>query len=485
MAEKDKIKDSKENELGITVKKDENPSEWYSQVITKAKLADYSPIKGCMIIRANGYSIWEKIQEYFNERISKIGVSNYYFPMFIPESFFSREAEHAKGFSPEVAWIETKDNEERLAIRPTSETIICDSFSKWLRSYRDLPIRTNQWANIVRWEVKQTNPLLRSREFLWQEGHCIYETQNEAEKETFMMLEEYKKLSEEFLAMPVIYGKKTDSEKFAGAVYTTTIEGFMPDGKALQAGTSHYLGQGFMKVFNVKFKGRDEKEHAPHYISWGFSTRLIGGVIMTHGDDKGMVVPPRLAKNKVVIIPILFKGKEQIVLSKAKEISESLLKFNAIIDDRTDVSAGYKFSEWELCGIPLRVEIGPRDIESKKAVIVRRDNAEKKIVDITELESEIESTLDLIQKEMFQKAKTRLESSITVCDNLESIKQAIENKKLVKISWCGERICEEYIYEISGASSRCIPFKDETPDNKKCARCGQDAKFNVYFSRSY
>ncbi|MFA6089159.1 MAG: proline--tRNA ligase [Candidatus Woesearchaeota archaeon] len=478
-------KDDKANDLGITVKKEENSSEWYSQVITKAKLADYSPIKGCMIIRANGYSIWEKIQEYFNSRLSDLKVDNYYFPLFIPESFFSREAEHAKGFSPEVAWIETKDNEERLAIRPTSETIICDSFSKWVRSYRDLPLRTNQWANIVRWEVKQTNPFLRSREFLWQEGHSIYETLEEAEKETFMMLEEYRKLAEDVLAMPVIYGKKADSEKFAGADYTTTIEAIMPDGKALQSGTSHLLGQGFMKVFNVKFKGRDEKEHTPYYISWGFSTRLIGGVIMTHGDNKGMVLPPKLAKHKIVIVPILFKGKEQIVLDKAKELFELLKENNPILDDRLDISTGFKYNEWELQGIPLRIEIGPRDVEGGNVVLVRRDTGHKEIIAIEKLAHTIKKTLENMQNDLYTVAKKRLDASIVICKNIDEIKKAIENKKLVKISWCGERICEEYIYEKSGASSRCIPLSDETPDDKYCAYCQKDAKVNIYFSRSY
>ncbi len=310
------------SELGITVKKAEDMSEWYSQIIQKAELADYAPIKGFMIVRPNAYSMWENIQEYFNSRIKKHGVKNAYFPLLIPESFFKREAEHAEGFSPELAWVEKKDEDgERVAIRPTSETIMYDSYAKWIRSHRDLPLRINQWCSVLRWEVKQTKPFLRTREFLWQEGHCVYATEEDCKKEVKLFLDEYQKLCEDVLAVPVIPGKKTKSETFAGAHYTLCIESLMPDGKALQMGTSHNLGQGFAKTFDIKFIGDDEKDHFPWQSSWGVSTRLLGAVIMAHGDDKGMIVPPKLAQNKIVIVPIFFKDKEN-VSKHAKELAK-------------------------------------------------------------------------------------------------------------------------------------------------------------------
>jgi len=327
-----------------------------------------------MIIRPNAYSIWEKIQEYFDKCIKQKGVRNAYFPLLIPESFFKKEAEHAKGFEPELAWIEKDPNEEgeRLAIRPTSETIMYDSYSKWIRSWRDLPLKINQWCNVLRWEVKQTRPFLRTREFLWQEGHCVYETKEECDKEVREILEEYKKLCEGILAIPVIGGTKTKSEKFAGAFYTTTIESLMPDGRALQMGTSHNLGQGFAKAFGIKFRDQNEKEQIPWQSSWGISTRLIGSMILTHGDDKGLILPPKVAEKKVVIVPIIFKEKSGSIMKKAKEIEKKLLEFDVFLDDREGYSSGWKFNEWEMKGIPIRIEIGPKDVEKKQTVVVRK-----------------------------------------------------------------------------------------------------------------
>ncbi|MEM4756290.1 MAG: proline--tRNA ligase, partial [Candidatus Woesearchaeota archaeon] len=348
--------------IGISVKKEEDMPEWYSQVVTKAEVADYAPIRGCMIIRPLGYYFWQQIMDYFNARLRKLQVQNAYFPLFIPESFFKKEAEHAEGFSPEVAWIERKDTtQERLAIRPTSETIMYDAYSKWIRSHRDLPLRINQWCNIVRWEVQDTKIFLRSREFLWQEGHCVYETEKACIKETVRILDEYELLCKELLALPVIKGKKTQKEKFAGAVETYSIEGFMPDGKALQMGTSHHLGQNFAKAFGITFLGKDEKDHYPWQNSWGISTRLLGAMIMVHSDNKGLVIPPAMAPQKIVIVPIYFKEKEPI-LKQAKALAKTLKSSGAIVDDREAYTPGWKFNHWELKGIPLRIELGPKDL---------------------------------------------------------------------------------------------------------------------------
>ncbi len=478
---------NKKEEKGIQTKKSEDISKWYEEVCLKSELVEFSTVKGTMVIRPRGYAIWEKIKEYFEENINQpLKVENAYFPLFIPESFFKKEAEHAKGFSPEVAWIDrelTKDG-ERLAIRPTSETIMYDSYSRWIRSYRDLPLRINQWCNIVRWETKATRLFLRSREFLWQEGHNVYENEKECEKETLEIIKKYKELSENLLAIPVLIGRKSEKEKFAGAVHTYTIEAFMPDGKSLQCGTSHNLGQGFAKSFDIKFLGRDEKKHFPYQNSWGLSTRLIGGLVMTHSDDKGLVLPPKVAKNKIVIIPLLFKGKEKNILNEAKKIEKELKKFNPILDNSEEYSPGYKFSEYELKGIPLRIELGPRDLEKKEVIIVRRDNSEKISVKINILKKEIPKILENMQKEMFERAKKRLENSIIEIKNKKDFEKSIKENKLIKINWCGETSCEEDIKEKTGLSSRCIPLEG----NKllgRCVWCEKPAKEIMYFSKSY
>lgn len=373
------VQENREKQQGLTEKKEGNFSEWYNQVVLKAGLADYAPVRGFMVIMPNAYAIWEKIQQNFNSVIFRKGVRNAYFPLLIPKSFFEKEAKHAAGFEPELAWIEAdnKDVEERVAIRPTSETIMYDSYAKWIRSWRDLPFRINQWCNVLRWEVKQTKLFLRTREFLWQEGHCVYETEQESEKEALMFLEDYKNLCEELLAIPVLLGEKTEAERFAGAKRTFTIEALMPDGKALQMGTSHNLGQGFAKAFGIEFLDRDGKSQVPWQNSWGFSTRLIGAVVMVHADNKGLVLPPRLAANKLVIVPILFEKTKGKVLKKAKDLKKKLASFNPILDDRDSYSAGWKFNEWELKGIPIRLEVGPKDLAKKQVVLVRRDTAKK------------------------------------------------------------------------------------------------------------
>ena len=478
---------SKENTEGLTAKKEEDISKWYEEVCLKAELAEFSPVKGTTIIRPRGYFIWEKIQEYFNKNIvEKTNCENAYFPLFIPESFFKKEAEHAKGFQPEVAWIDPKLTSpgERLAIRPTSETIIYDSYSKWIRSYKDLPLRINQWCNIVRWETEATKLFLRSREFLWQEGHCVYEKEKKFDKETLQYIELYKKLCEELLALPVLVGKKTEKEKFAGAKYTFTIESFMPDGKALQCGTSHNLGQGFAKAFNIEFLGKDEKKHLPWQNSWGLSTRLIGAAIMMHSDNKGLILPPKIAKNKIVIIPIIFEKTKSEILKQAEKIKEELKEFSPILDDGEEHSPGWKFSEWELKGIPLRIEIGPKDLEKESVTIVKRNTGEKSQLKIKEIKTKIPKLLDEIQNELFHTADKFLKSSIIKAKNWNEFADGIKNKKIIKTEFCNETSCENNIKEKTGASSRCIPL-DSKKILGKCFACGKSAKTEIYFARSY
>ncbi|MEK6904259.1 MAG: proline--tRNA ligase [Nanoarchaeota archaeon] len=471
---------------GITVKKGRDFSEWYQQVAQKAELADYSSVKGCMIIRPGAYSIWEAIQNYFNERLGKLNVKNAYFPLFIPESFFKKESEHAKGFTPEVAWLEKKDESgERLAIRPTSETVIYDSFSKWIRSWRDLPLRINQWCNVCRWETKATRLFLRTREFLWQEGHCAYENNKECEKETLMYLDEYAKLCRELLAIPVIKGKKTEKEKFAGALYTTSIDSFMPDGKSLQCGTSHNLGQGFGKSFGVSFLDRNEKQQIPWQNSWGISTRLIGALVMVHGDDKGLVLPPRVAQNKCVIVPILFENGKDKVMNEAKKVAKLLNLYNPIFDDREGYSPGWKFNEWELKGIPVRIEIGPKDVEKKQVILVRRDNNSKEAVKISKLKSKVKEVLDKMQSGMYSKAEKFLKSSIVEIKSFKEFEKVVKDKKIAAGMHCGDISCEDNVKDkLEGVKAMSMPFGQEKKTGK-CVVCGSHGKYFVYFAKSY
>jgi prolyl-tRNA synthetase len=475
---------AKKQQLGITVKKSEDIAEWYNQVVLKAQLADYSDIKGCMVIRPNGYAIWENITDGFNKAIKKKGVRNAYFPLFIPESFFQKEAEHAEGFAPEVAWVENKEkDQERLAIRPTSETIMYNSYSKWIRSWRDLPLRINQWCNIVRWEVSDVKLFLRSREFLWQEGHCVYATEDECKKETLMFLNEYKKFIEGYLAIPLIDGYKTEKEKFAGAVFTTTIETMMPDGKALQCGTSHHLGDGFAKAFGIEYVDKDEKKKHPFQTSWGISTRLIGATVMLHSDDRGLVLPPKIAPLKAVIVPILFDDTKDAVLDYAAKVSNEL-DLEHECNTREDMSAGFKFADSELKGIPLRIEVGPKDLEKQTVVIVRRDTLEKTEIRFDELKSRSNELLALMQKDMFAKAKKNIESSIITTDNYDEFKKGINDRKMVLVNFCGEKDCEDLIKaDTIGATSRVIPFDQKAEG--QCIKCKEKAKHKVYFAKNY
>ena len=479
------------SDIGVTVKKSENFSEWYTEVVLKSGMVEYAPIKGCMILRGQSYAIWEKIQEIFNRKIKQTGHKNVYFPMFIPESFLKKEAEHFEGFVPEVAWVTEGGStklEEKLAIRPTSETIIYATFSKWIRSWRDLPIKINQWCNIVRWETKATKPFLRTREFLWQEGHTAHLTYEEAEEEVMNILQEYKDIMENYLAIPVLVGVKTDGEKFAGALYTTTLETIMPDGKALQMGTSHHLGQNFAKVFNIKFIGEDEKDHQVWQTSWGISTRLIGALVMVHGDDRGLILPPRVAPVQVVIVPITYKTSDSAeILKKAHETFKKLKAkgFRAILDDRIEYTPGWKFNEWELKGVPIRIEIGPRDLKQMQVTLARRDTYHKTIARMDEVVLATEKLLEEIQNSIFAKAKQALENKTTMVENYAEFQKILKNKGgFVKAAWCSNPNCEEKIKEETGATIRLIPFEKEKCPNS-CVYCGAKEGEMVYFARSY
>ena len=473
----------KKDEKGLKVKKSEDFSEWYTEIIQKAELADYAPIKGFMVIRPNAYSIWESIQENFNKVLKAKGVSNAYFQLLIPESFFRREAEHAKGFAPELAYIEGNEEGERYALRPTSETIMYDSYSRWIRSWRDLPLRLNQWCNVVRWEVKQTKPFLRTREFLWQEGHCVFEDEKGAEDNMNEMIEAYRKMVEELLAIPVLVGQKSKGETFAGAHKTVAIEALMPDGKALQCGTSHNLGQGFAKSFGISYLGKDGKQSIPWQTSWGFSTRLIGALIMMHGDDKGLVVPPRVARNKIAIVPIYFDDSKERILKKIKEVGKELENFAPIVDSREEYSPGWKFSEWEMKGIPLRIEIGPKDMEKKQAVFVRRDTGKKEIVAEKDIKKRAEEVLEEIQNDLFKKAQEHLKSHIVEAKNMDELKKCLEGGNLVKIYFVDSPAVEEEIKTATGgATSRII---ESVKKEGVCVQSGKKTNVIGYFAKSY
>ncbi len=468
--------------LGIKTKKDSDLSEWYSEVVLKAEMADYAPVRGFMIIRPRAYEVWQKIQDYFNGVLKKKKVSNAYFPLLIPDSFFRKEAKHAEGFSPELAYVMQSEEGEKLALRPTSETIMYDSYSKWIRSWRDLPLKMNQWCNVIRWEVKQTKPFIRTREFLWQEGHCAFANEDEAVENMNEMINEYRRLSEEILAIPVIVGRKSEAEKFAGARTTMTIESLMPDGKALQMGTSHDLSNNFSQAFDVKYKGSDEKERYTYQTSWGFSTRLIGAIIMVHGDDKGLVIPPRAAENKAVIVPILFDDSREKILKKCKEIGKKLEKFGVILDDREGYSAGWKFNEWELKGVPLRIEIGPKDVSAGKITIVRRDNGKKEQVDEKKVVERMEKILEEMQGDMYKKAEKFLHSRIDDAKNLKELEKKLKEGKIVKIYMKNNKKIEGELKDKTGANSRII---EDFSKEGKCVICGENVKTIAYVAKNY
>ncbi|MBI3038823.1 proline--tRNA ligase [bacterium] len=466
--------------------KSQDISRWYTDVVLKARLADYAPIKGCMVIRPYGYAVWENVQRILDEKFKGLGHQNAYFPLFIPESFLVKEAEHVEGFAPEVAWVTQagKDPlEERLAIRPTSEAIIGHMYAKWIESYRDLPLLINQWANVVRWE-KVTRPFLRTTEFLWQEGHTAHRSHEDANFEVRQMLEVYRSFVENDLAIPVVSGRKTQREKFAGALDTFTIEALMPDGQALQSGTSHDLGQNFAKAFNINFLDSDGERKLAWTTSWGMSTRIIGAIIMTHGDDRGLRFPPHVAPIQAVIVPVVYK-EPGLILEKAREIKTRLAKNGVRIhlDDRDSFKPGWKYSEYEMMGVPLRIEIGQKDIEKKQICIVRRDNLEKSFIPDSELEETVERLLDAVQKNLYAQAKTALFEKIFPADSFEKLREIIKDKHgMASVSWCGSEKCEEQFKTETGATVRCI---QEDSSQGNCVVCGSSAKGKVFVARCY
>ena len=463
---------------------EEDFAQWYTDVVKKAELIDYSNVKGCMVIKPAGYAIWELIQRQLDDMFKQTGVENVYMPMFIPESLLQKEKDHVEGFAPEVAWVThggLEPLQERMCVRPTSETLFCDFYANDIQSYRDLPKLYNQWCSVVRWE-KTTRPFLRSREFLWQEGHTAHATAEEAEARTEQMLNVYADFCEKVLAIPVIKGRKTDKEKFAGAEATYTIEALMHDGKALQSGTSHNFGDGFAKAFEIQYADKDNQLKYVHQTSWGMSTRIIGAIIMVHGDNSGLVLPPRVAPTQVMIIPI--QQKKEGVLEKAAELKEKLGAFRVKVDD-SDKSPGWKFSEQEMRGIPIRVEIGPKDIEANQCVIVRRDTREKIVVSLDEIEAKVKEVLTTIQADMLTRAQKHLEShTYNAATTADFEKTLAEKPGFVKAMWCGDVACEEAIKENYGATSRCMPFEQEHLSDV-CVCCGKPAKTLVYWGKAY
>jgi len=468
--------------------KEEDFSQWYLDLVLKTELMDYAPVKGCMAIRPYGYAIWENIQQLLDKRIKATGHKNAYFPLFIPESLLKKEAEHVEGFAPEVALVTFGGNEklaEPLVVRPTSEAIICSMYSRWVQSWRDLPLLINQWCNVVRWE-KTTRPFLRTSEFLWQEGHTVHSTPEEAEEEALKMLGVYKEFVESELAIPVVSGLKTEREKFAGALRTYTIEALMADGKALQAGTSHNLGQHFSKVFDIQFLDKDKQLKYAWQTSWGVSTRLIGAIIMVHGDDRGLKLPPRIAPVQAVVVPIITKKQREEVLAKAREITEQFAgKIRMELDDREEYSAGWKFNEWEMKGVPLRLEIGPRDIAQGGVFTVRRDTGEKSFLREEDLPRRLPELLEEIQANLLAQARLFRDRNTHRVESYEQFQDIIQNKRGFLLAyWCGDPRCEEEIKNQTKATIRCIPLEKEEHDTGPCILCGQEGRI-VYFARAY
>ena len=464
----------------------EDFARWYTDIVTKAELVDYSTVKGCVILRPYGYAIWENIQSILDGMFKKLGHENVYMPMFIPESLLQKEKDHVEGFAPEVAWVTHGGGEElaeRMCVRPTSETLFCDHYAHIIQSYRDLPKLYNQWCSVVRWE-KTTRPFLRTREFLWQEGHTMHETPEEAVHETEQMLECYRDFCENYLMMPVITGKKTDSEKFAGAEATYTIEAMMHDGRALQSGTSHYFGDGFARAFDITFTDRENKLAYPHQTSWGVSTRLIGAIIMSHGDDNGLILPPAVAPVQAIVVPIAqHKGG---VIDAAQALCDRLKAAGIRANiDVTENSPGWKFAQYEMKGVPVRVEIGPRDIENGSCVLVRRDTGEKTPVSLENVEQSVKDTLDALAHNIFDMAKENMKRRTVDCHTFDELEEAVNNSLgFYKAMWCGDEACEDELKEKLGIGSRCMPFEQEHLSDT-CVCCGKPAKAMVIWGKAY
>lgn len=464
---------------------EEDFAKWYTDVVKKAELASYSCVRGCMVVRPYGTALWENIRDNLDRRFKALGHENVMMPLFIPESLLQKEKDHVEGFAPEVAWVThggAEQLQERLCVRPTSETLFCDHYAQVIHSYRDLPKLYNQWCSVVRWE-KTTRPFLRTMEFFWQEGHTMHETPQEAVEETERMLNVYADFCEHDLAIPVVKGRKTDKEKFAGAEATYTIEALMHDGKALQSGTSHYFGDGFARAFDIQFTGRDNTLQYPHQTSWGMSSRIIGAIIMTHGDNNGLVLPPAVAPVQVVILPIAMH--KEGVLDKAMELRDRLAATFRVKVDDSDNSAGWKFAEYEMKGVPLRLEIGPKDISNNQCVLVRRDNREKTFVSLDQLEAAIAEQLEAVRAGLYEKALARREEMTYSAKTLEELKDLAEHKPgFIKAMWCGDLACEEALKEEAGVTSRCIPFEQEQLADT-CVCCGKPAKHMLYWGKAY
>ncbi len=479
---------AKNNQKKELANMEENFPQWYTDIIRKADLADYSPVKGFMVIKPYGFAIWENIQDALDNRFKETGHQNMYFPLLIPETLLEKEKEHVEGFAPEVAWVTKggdKELNERLVVRPTSETLITTMYGKWLNSYRQLPFLYNQWCSVVRWE-KTTRPFLRTSEFLWQEGHTLHETAEEAQEETLKMLDIYREILEDYMAVPVVTGRKSPKETFAGAEQTYTVEALMHDGQALQSGTSHNFGTKFTSAYDVTFLDRNNEQTNPFQTSWGFSTRVIGALIMVHGDENGLVIPPKIAPIQTVIIPI--QMNKEGVLDKAYELRDRLKDKVRIQIDETDNSPGWKFNEWELKGVPVRIELGPRDLKNNQAVLARRDTGEKITVDLDELDEKLIELLDQVQENLFNKALEHRENRTSAANNMDEFKENLEeNPGFVRAMWCGDQACEDHIKDETGATLRCIPFDQnkEGIEEDTCVYCGKHADEVAYFARAY
>lgn len=486
-------------ELGITTDKQQNPNEWYTEVVQKADLADYAPVKGCMVIKPWGMKLWESVKQEFNSKIED-EVEPVYFPMFIPKRLLDKEEEILDGFDLEVAWIEQedeKDLEEKLAIRPTSESIITQFLGKWIRSHRDLPYRINQWANVVRWEISDTRPFLRTREFLWQEGHTAHATEESADEETMKRLKQYQEIIEDHMAIPSILGYKPEHDKFPGAKYTTTIETLMPDGKSIQSGTSHNLGQHFAEAFDVTFEDENAEEQTCWTTSWGLSTRTIGALIMAHGDNDGLRLPPSIAPEQVVIVPIYQEDNQEEIVEYAEEVADRLEDdFRVKLDDREHRTPGFKFNHWEMKGVPLRLEIGPNEMEDEEVTAARRDNGEQEAVQLDNLEEKVDETLDSIQESLYNELEEYQQENIREAESKNEILATIgKSRGYVKIKWCGKEECETEIKDEVAAEIVVLPFdEDSEPDSVQseyehidgdCAVCGENAERWAYFAKNY
>jgi prolyl-tRNA synthetase len=479
----------KKSQEGITIKKEENFTEWFTQLIIKAELADYTEVSGCMTYRPLSYAIWEKIKQETDKEFKKIGIKNTYFPLFIPEKLLNKLGEHIEGFAPEVAWVThagKRKLNEKLAIRPTSEAIMYDSYSKWIRSHRDLPLLLNQWNNVVRWEFNNPVPFFRGREFLWNEAHTCFATEKEALEHGEKVIKAYNKITEEFMAIPGIYGKKTEKEKFAGGVFSKKVHTYLPNGKVIEGTCFHYDGQNFSKAYEIKFKDKDEKTKYTYQNTHAISTRMLGTMFAMHSDNQGLVIPPKMAPNKIVIIPLLFKDKEKKVLQEAQKINKNLKIFEPIYDDRTEVSAGWKFSEHELKGVPIRIEIGPRDIEKKVVIVKTRIGKEKLTIKIKDLKKEIPKLLDEMQKTLYNNAKKLLKNSMEKTEKKTELIKFIKNKKMVLTPMCNNIKCEDKLKsDIEGTKALFIDPKNTSTKGKKCIICNKPANYWVYIGKTY